>query len=519
MNQKIQPPSDAKGGLLAKVFSAASLVLFLIINMPNCASKKESTPVLNAELDKTHSFLILSTEKATIEYEEAIIESRTLHPKTEAEIFDSSDLSTAESILKKHSPYYVQVFILPQELDVNFGWQWLAMTARLDEDPFVDTRTGFITGASSKAAADFVKRMSKAVSGELQMPAKMIDNLGPNMQAKKDFFNKFSHSNFIPILSKIMKLESLSHGTGGLPQNHLDSMTGAGLLHFGGHGHPGQIDNGMTAQQITKTDFSPCVCFSGACYTGVVGRYYEMFGPKGTVEEKMVEAQNSFCLNMIKNNVIGYLASLHPDHGMPVYQEMEHMALEGASLGEVIKYTYDGVVLGNGGQLPEFETLSDGMASPQWTPTEIMLKGTASRVLFGDPSLKLLPPLSVEKPLDITVDHEPEKLIIGAIMNNPQYKAIFTDTFHDYLAFRKNMFNDRALFCVQLPSGFENPSSVKALGAANGSTTIKYKLQGWGVEQDRGTHLLHVQVDLASQGFMQSEWRNKGAAVGIEVRQ
>lgn len=463
--------------------------------------------------------MILTTENASIEYQDAVEESRKLHPGAESGTFDPNDLSTAESLLKEHHPYYVQVFILPNELEVNFGWQWLALTSRLDGDPFVDTRTGFITGASPKAAADLVKRISRAVSEKIHMPAKMIDNLGPNLRVKKDFFNKFSHSNFIPILNKIMKCESLSHGTGGFPQNHLDSMTGAGLLHFGGHGHPGQIDNGMTAQQITKTDFSPCVCFNGACYTGVVGKYYEMFGPKGTVEEKIIEAQNSFCLNMLKNNVLGYLASLHPDHGMPVYQEMEYMALKGASLGEVIKHTYDSVVLGNGGKLPEFETLSHGISSPVWTPEEIMLKGTASRVLYGDPSLRIIKPLPVEKPLTLTKDFESEKLIIGAIMNNPQYKAIFTDTFHDYLAFRKKMFNDRALFCVQLPSGFENPSSVKVLGAANGPKTIKYKLQGWGVECDRRTHLLHVQVDLASQGFMQSEWRNKGAAVGIAVRQ
>jgi hypothetical protein len=517
MTKKIYPQIPTKKQPLANAFTALS-ILFLIISMPAC-TEKDKKNVLNAELDSSRSFLILSTEKASIEYEDAIRESRTLHPEAKSEIFDPNDLSSAESILKKHTPYYVQVFIPPQELDVNFGWKWLTMTAHLDEDSFVDTRTGFITGASPKAAADFVKRISRAVSGELQIPAKMIDNLGPNLQAGENFFNKFSHSNFVPILGKRMKLESLSHGTSGISQNHLNSMKGAGLLHFGGHGHPGQIDNGMTAEQILNTEFSPCVCFSGACYTGVVGRYFEMFGPEGKVIEKMAEHDDSFCLNLLNNNVIGYLASLHPDHGIPVYQEMEYMTLKGAALGEVIKYTYDGVVLGNGGRLPDFETLSNGMASPQWTPTEIMLKGTASRVLFGDPSLRLLKPLQVEKPLEVTVDHEPKKLILGAIMNNPEYRAIFTDTFHDYLAFRKNMFNDRVLFCVQLPSGFENPSSVKVLGAANGSSRIKYRLQAWGVEQEQENHFLHVQVDLASEGFMKSEWRNAGAAVGIEVCQ
>ncbi|MFW6140438.1 MAG: hypothetical protein ACOC5S_03695 [Acidobacteriota bacterium] len=507
-----------KNNLLTKIIAAASLILFMVMNLTNCSSEKESSSILLAELDTTRSFLILSTEKASRDYQKAIKQSLKLHPEAESFTFDPNDLSTAESILKQKAPYYVQVFILPEELEVNFGWDWLIMTSLLDKDPFVDTRTGFITGASPHAAADLVKRTARAVSGELNLPAKMIDNLGPNMQAKKNSFHIFSHSNFVPVLSSVMKCENLSHGTNGFPQKHLSSLTGAGLVHFGGHGHPGQIDTGMTAQQVADIDFSPCICFNGACYTGVVGKYYEMFGPKRIIEEKTVKAQNSFCLNMLQNNTIAYLASLHPDHGMPVYQEMEYMALMGASLGEVIKYTYDSVVLGNGGQIPEFETLSHGMPSPGWTPKEIMLKGTASRVLFGDPSLKIMKPLSVEKPLKMTVENQQEKLIIGAIMNNPQYKAIFTDTFHDYLAFQKNMFNDKVLFFILLPSGFENPSSVKVLGAAHGPTTIKYKLQGWGVEQDRESIFLHAQVDLASQGFMQSEWRNKGAAVGIEVQ-
>ena len=517
MTKKIHAHIDTNKLVLKKSLTALGIAFF-ILSMTGC-DEGEQENFFYAELDSSRSFLILSTEKASMEYKEAFKESLKLHPEARSEIFNPEDLSALEKKIKKIAPYYVQVFILPRELDVNFGWEWLTMCAHLDEDPFVDTRTGFITGASPKAAADFVKRLSKAVSGELLIPAKAIDNLGPNMQAGENAFHKFSHSNFVPVLGKAMELETLSHGTGGISQKNLDSMKGAGLLHFGGHGHPGQIDSGLTAEQVPETELSPCVCFSGACYTGVVGKYFEMFGPDGTITEKEVEKDGSFCLNLLQNNVIGYLASLHPDHGIPVYQEMEYMAVKGATLGEAIKYTYDGVVLGNNGCLPDFENLSNGTASPQWTPTEIMLKGTASRVLFGDPSLRLLKPLPVEKPLEVTIDREPEKLVIGAIMNNPEYKAIFTDTYHDDLAFRKNMFNDRVLFFLKLPSGFENPSSVRVLGAANGPTRIKYRLHAWSVENDGGEYFLHVQVDLASQGFMESDWRNAGAAVGIEVCQ
>ena len=69
--------------------------------------------------------------------------------------------------------------------------------------------------------------------------------------------------------------------------------------------------------------------------------------------EEEVKPEVSFCLSMLNNNVLGYFSALHPDHGVPVYQEMEFLATDGASLGDIIKHTYDGVILANGGVLVE----------------------------------------------------------------------------------------------------------------------------------------------------------------------
>ncbi len=509
------------GAVLGMIIGCISVVVALsVVLTSSCRStvKGKSHGVLQVELDTSHSFLILVTEKASTSYVDALAETRALHPEAPVETFSPDDLSTAERLLKKHEPYYVQLFMIPEELDVNFGWRWLTMTSRVDGDPFVDTRTGFITGASAEDAARFVDRISRAVSGELALPARMIDNLGPNSQAGADLFNVFPGSYFVPVLGSAMDLQGISHGSGGYRGEWLDAMKGAGIVHLGGHGHPDRIDDGLTASQVGQAELDPCVVFSGVCYTGVCGRSYDMFDPGGRIVQKMIDPVESFSLQLLANNVVGYLAALHPDHGIPVYQEMEYMAWRGASLGEVMKYTHDGIVLGNGGVLPEFEILTDGMHAPRWTPAEIMLKGTGSRVLFGDPSLRVLSPLDAPPPLEITTEAKGSVLIVGAIMNNTEYKAIFTDTFHDYLAFKQNMFNDRALISVELPDNYPIPSTVRVLGAANGPKTIRHRLQGWGVEEDGGKRFLHIQVDLATTGYMQSEWRNRGAAVGIEIR-
>ena len=501
-----------------RVFSIVVVSTVLCLSCQQNVESVESKGSLHIELDTSHSFLILASEGASSMYSEAIEASRALHPDAPMETFNPKDLETAKDMLVSRNPYYIQLFMLPGELDVNFGWRWLTMIAGLDDDPFVDTRTGFITGTNPQEATRFVNRIAQAISGELKLPAAMIDNLGPNPQAASDFFNRFPGSYFVPVLGKTLVLQGISHGNAGFKDEWLDALKGAGIVHLGGHGHPDGIDNGLTASQAVRVTLDPCVVLSGVCYTGVCDRSYEMYSPAGTVVEKRMQPENSFCLQLLTNNVIGYLAALHPDHGIPVYQEMEYMARKGASLGEVMKYTYDGVVLGNGGSLPEFELLVDGMKSPQWTPADIMLKGTASRILFGDPSMKIMSAIDAPAPLDISMENRGSVLVVGAIMNNPEYKSLFTDTYHDYIAFQQNMFNDRVVISVELPEGFETPETVKVLGAANGSKVIRNRLQGWGVEMDNGRRTLHVQVDLASTGYMQSEWRNKGAAVGIEVR-
>ncbi len=511
-------PTGAILGMIIGCVSAVIALTVVFTTSKRNTVKSTSHGVLQVELDTSHSFLILVTEKASTSYIDVLAEAQALHPEAPVETFSPNDLSTAEALLKKYEPYYVQLFLMPEELDVNFGWRWLTMSSGLDDDPFVDTRTGFITGAAPEDAARLIARISRAVVGEISLPAKMIDNLGPNPQAGADVFNVFPGSYFVPALGSAMGLQGISHGSGGYKNEWLNAMDGAGVIHLGGHGHPDRIDAGLTASQAGQAELDPCVVFSGVCYTGVCGRSYDMFGSGGRVVEQMSNPNESFCLQLLTNNVIGYLAALHPDHGIPIYQEMEYMAWRGATLGDVMKYTYDGIVLGNGGVLPEFEILTDGMNSPQWTPAEIMLKGTGSRILFGDPSLRILTPIDETPPIDITTERKGSVLIVGAIMSNTEYKAIFTDTFHDYLAFKQNMFNDRVLVSVELPENYPTPSTVRVLGAANGSKTIRHRLQGWGVEEDGGKRFVQVQVDLASTGYMQSEWRNRGAAVGIEIR-
>jgi len=321
----------------------------------------------------------------------------------------------------------------------------------------------------------------------------------------------------IPVYEERVALNSISHGTTGFTDDRLDSMQDAGLIHFGGHGYPDRIVDGLTGQQANRLQIPPCVVFNGACYTGVTCRWYEQWTANGIVRDRSVAADECFCLNLLKNSAVAYLAALHPDHGIPVYQEMEYLAYSGASLGDVMRHTLNGVILGNGGELPIFEPFTGNMPSPQWAPSEVMLKGTAARVLFGDPAL-IVTDAFTKPPFDTSTEViDSNKLRITAVLTNTELKSEYTDTYHADLASNKQLFNDRALIIVELPAGWDEVESVEVSSVKASGRDLQHRLVGYVVESDDKINRLHVQVDVPTTGYMQSPFRRAGATVVLSV--
>jgi hypothetical protein len=498
----------------------AHLVMFAIISMVGNAGCSRAGPPrepLTVRLDERGPFVILATKAAQSDYTGAIAAARELHPGADVVVFDPAELTPTADELGERQPRYALLFIKPDELDVNFGWRWLTMATQLDDDPFVDVRSGFITGATPEAAERFVRRIAAAVRGEVKLPGKLIDNLGPNTQAKPaDFFQ--TPGNFmIPPFTQRCSLETVSHGTQAFNDQRLQALDGAGIVHFGGHGHPDRIDDGLLGSQASRLKLAPCVVFNGACYTGVTDRWYEQWTAAGTVAEHRVNPEECFCLNLLDNQSIAYLAALHPDHGVPVYQEMEYMAWTGASLGDVMKYTHDGVVLGAGGQLPDFKPFTNGAAPPNWTPADVMLRGTAARVLFGDPAL-IVGEAFLSPPVAAAVEASGDTLTIVATVANPDVKCNMTDTYHADLAWDPNGFNDRALVTVDLPADWQSIDGLEVVSAEAGGKPLRNRLVAWGIELDGDRTLLHAQVDVPSDAYMQSALRAKGSKIVLQAK-
>jgi hypothetical protein len=143
-----------------------------------------------------------------------------------------------------------------------------------------------------------------------------------------------------------------------------------------------------------------------------------------------------------------------------------------------------------------------------------MLKGTASRVLFGDPAL-IVSDAFTGPPFKVAVRPDGRALRITATLANPALKSSFTDTYFSDLSRDKNQFNDRALIVADLPEGWDAVGGVEVIGVAAGGRAMKHRLVGYATEA--GGRRVHVQVDVPSAGFMQSPFRVTGATVELKV--
>ena len=505
--------SGAKIGLGFGVLGLLAGVVATVLSL-QMQPGGDAKQALTVSLDPATHYLIVATPAAAKEYADAILLAGKLHPGALVATLEDSALSTMQRILSAYAPRYTLVFLLPDELDVRFAWNWLTAASRIDDDPFVDTSTGFMTGESPAAVLAFMQRTQEAVAGRIILPGKLIDNLGPNSMAAASDWQQMPGSYMVPVFTSRLGSETISHGTRAFTAERLQAMNGAGLLHYGGHGYPDRVVDSLNGPFVRKLGLAPNVFFNGACYTGVTGRWFE--NVNGWIRERQVKPELSFALGVLANNSVGYLAALHPDHGIPVYQEMEYLAWQGGSLGDVMRYTHNGVVMGNGGRFPQFDSFQDSMRAPDDTSESIMLKGTAARVLFGDPALKIMSSFS-PPPFTIRQEMTGEgRMTVVASTAAPALKASYADTFHADLS-RTKQFNDRAWIVVDLPDDWPGPGRLEIQSVSAGGQEIEHRLIGQALEQEGGKQRLHVQIDTVSTGYLEGPLRQAGASVTLQV--
>lgn len=291
--------------------------------------------------------------------------------------FQAGKVEEIAAIARKELPEFLWILTRPDRIDVNLHFDLLELLCALDEDPFIDCAFGYLTGANPKEAADFGRRLVKVQKETL--PRHFVE-FGPAADRKTQFSGPSAHA-----LARDWKHSNFFHGPLEDLLKKKESLKGAGIVRAGGHGMPDRIDDSLTGEELRahQIDFSPALYFSGPCYCGVTGAWYDV--QSGAARRTVVDPMKSFALAVLESGASALFAGLDPDRGETCSQEIEHLWIHGDALGHASKETYDGVVVALRLNKLRLRRYEDGKRlDPDLVQT--MICGGASRALFGDPT-------------------------------------------------------------------------------------------------------------------------------------
>lgn len=345
------------------------------------------------------------------------------------------ELGSLAAELAARTPRSVAFVLAPSSIDANLPRRIVPVLARIDDDPFVDCAWGIVTGATGADALRFVRTIERAEvrtppTRKLSMTSVQVDRCatlerpreaGPEGRAldttdvwltgkdaqwratveaarggqKGCALVEWGHCGDpqgIWLFSMYRNMDASKHWpfdpakVGWDPNGEMPRLTPELLL--GGapaHDAVGASESGV--------DLDGAVVINGSCHSAVVkraivgGDIVSTFGDTGGVVRFFdVTPQQSFALQALRHGAAAYVAPLAANHASRASIEEWRIRAGGVSLGEVVRRSYDEMVMGAATLPMSFALFEDGKPDPHEPP---MWTDVVHRVLFGDPAFVL----------------------------------------------------------------------------------------------------------------------------------
>jgi hypothetical protein len=422
--------------------------------------------------------------------------------------FDPERPDRVAAALRKLDPTHVAIVLRPEQIHVNSVRRFLKMATTMDRDPFVDFAFGYVTGATAKEAAAFVKNIVRAPRRkpvERIARASVSGGSGPCTSRRETYVAG-------GLRFPMTRLSFVRPGGGKerdqkFLDEHLADIEGSRAVMMGGHGMPWMIGGGPQAEDVEKLSLYPAVVFNYACYTGTTEIWPERKYEKGEYAHglKENERKRSFALAVIRAGATGYVAYVNPRPAGPELSIDFQRVLAGASMGAARRNDYAKIVLGYLGfgepgiTVPDWK---DGERKPAATVDPVrhmMLEGATGGILYGDPAYAPFPVVKDALPLKTRVARRGDELHVT--LSLPQHQSYLwgADPFRKFDPAARQMamkLYDR----VEIPKGLPEIRSVRIASATWGGKPIATLPPIWAVEDDRGKRYLHVKPGFARGG-------------------
>lgn len=461
-----------------------------LIAINACAGATGQVLRTEAGEDRDRTYVILTDLAKEDPYYEAVSRLQG-HRAAVVVPFKAGRLGDVLGSVCQLSPEFVAIVARPHTIDVNFAYDVLEFSTRLDDDPFSDFAYGFITGATAADAVRFVSNIIRAEHMEDRVPLRIFE-FGPSNVPQVDDGHPL---NWAPAWLQVR----VAHNPGRFPRNLGADLISSGIIRLWGHGSPDGVTQGLSYLDVRDIKLSPTVVFAGPCFSAVTARFFEACGCDHDIGARQVKPERSLALSFLSSGALGYFGALAEDFCLSAAQEMEHALTTGLPLGMTAKYTYDSAIMGLGGNPISVARFGAEEGDPGCDTSQRRLRGTASRILLGDPAYR---PISraANAPWTTTLKETPMGLDVVATLQDPRIRSVLVDPFRADLC-DCGVRNDRLYLVVELPPGLGGVGRISCdcptsdLAQA-GHGEVQSVEERW-----LGRHLLHLQVDFRHGTF------------------
>jgi hypothetical protein len=415
---------------------------------------------------------------------------------------NASEVTALLEEFRQSKPRYVAIVLRPNALDENLVRKFLVLATKVDDDPFVDFAYGFITGDSADTAVALAGAGKRAEQlprrADLAMLGVAGNGLTESVSAtqplplRRGTLNQAAH---------MIAAGQTANAIGGdvlhpapddaFVRGVMPKLMDHSILLFAGHGYPRQVVGGPTYQHLSGQRYDGSVVLNVACYTGVTSRWYDNDYQSMTVREKTVPAEESFCLNMLKTGVAGYVAYVSPRPAGPaMFGDAITLATAGQSIGELNRDNANNVVLAHlqqGYDGLKVAKLVDGQPIERdRTVQDTLIMMSTGAVLFGDPAFVPFKKRPGSHPVIRSIQRKGDPLVAKVEMVGPLYHFFSSDQISMWDENQPSLSVE-----TKVPLGARYVSDVRLTNCTLGEEPFRLIAA---TEEHRGERFLHVKV-------------------------
>lgn len=526
------------GSFFLKLHAVCSSEEHRILPFADMPAYREADRGVSRKQGEAASYAVLTNLAKNSGYYKAVRKLIDLHGGAVVS-FDPGRMNAARRKLCRLDPRYVAVVLEPDQIDANVQRRMIALSTKMDSDPYCDFAFGFVTGATAHAAVSLVERSARVskkgirkrkvsasvVSG---MESLAYDGGGSTLQKELGFETRTIYWSCVEDDPDVLEFVD----------DHFAEIEDAGVVSFGGCGDPegiwlfsdernrdsskhwpfdpdrvgfdprGEMPRIM-ARRFRKVKLGSAVVWSGTCHSGVLHRAFvendivSTFGRVDRVTEYFIPRGKSLAKGILAAGPSAYIAPIGANHGFACLTEFYRALSTGMPLGEVMRTRYNEIVFAAGGEL-DVMAFVPGAPEPREDP---MRGGGVNRALFGDP---LFAPFTesgrewLEKKTELIEDWG-EFCVSCKVLDTES--GMFWDMFGN-----DNANAERIYTTADLPVDYGPVGRVTAGAREPDGEVIEVPPPAWAVERIDGRDLIHLQVN-APRGSL----KQKGTTVEFRV--